>query len=285
VQVSATLRMAVVRLQGDLALQQRLDLGVATARLAAMALAVATVHVDAALAIGVNVLAAAFMLRQLQHDLVRRVGTARPADGTYRAELWQLVRRQTPNSLYYCASAQIGLWLVGHFGGVDRVAEVGALGRLAVLFTVLGTIVSAFVQPAFARAGDLRLVRGWFLRLNAGFALLTAALTAAAAAWPQGLLWLLGAAYAGLTAELPWLVCGAALAAWSAAVYSASAARGWIVPATWLIPTGIAVTAFCAVGLDMSTVAGALLMNVATTGAALAISIAAVALRLAGAAR
>jgi len=66
------------------------------------------------------------------------------------------VRKQAPHSIYYCLQGQITVWLISIFGNADSVADVGALSRLAVVFSVLGALSSEIVFPAFARIQDAR---------------------------------------------------------------------------------------------------------------------------------
>jgi hypothetical protein len=156
---------------------------------------------------------------------------------------------------------QISVWLVGLFGSVERVAEVGALGRLAALFTVIGAVLGAMVVPYFARASSAREMSSAFVALNGFFALLSGVLVAASLVWPHAMLWILGKQYSGLVNELPWMVVASALSAWSTGLYSVGMARGWIVPAMLMIPLGIATACLAAVAFDMSSVSGVFMMN------------------------
>lgn len=253
----ATLLMVVLRLQRRLSLQQALDLAVNLGRAVLLAGA-ALLHVDLWVATGALLVASAVHVALLKRRVLQPAG---PGDIGARRALAGFVRRQAPNSVYYCLSAQITIWLVGWFGGAERVAEVGALGRLALLFSLIGAVLASIVQPYFARPRSAAELRQGFHVLNLGFAALTAALVAFAVALPQALLWVLGERYAGLRAEAPWMVAAGCLAAWSGAVYSMGSARGWIVPARWMIPTGVGAIVAGALCFDVATVLGAFQVN------------------------
>ncbi|MES2099789.1 MAG: hypothetical protein V4569_08225 [Pseudomonadota bacterium] len=259
--------LSVVRLQGNLALQQRLEIAVNVGKLL-LVLAAALVYIDSRVAVAVNLVAAVVMCVLLHNYLTSHIGASGQAAHEHDGPLRSFVRQQAPNSLYYCASGQIAIWLVGLQGHTDRVAEVGALGRLALVFTLIGAVVAALVQPYFARATARRELIGGFLALNGFFGLLTALLTGFAAVLPGVMLWILGPRYDTLTRELIWMVLSASLAAWSGAVYSVGAARGWVVPSYLVLTLGIGTLATAVWLIDVSTVIGSFMMNTASAAVA-----------------
>ena len=270
---------SLVRLRGDLAMQQRTDVGVNASR-ALLLVAAGLIWLDARVALVLNLAAAVAVFALLKSYLAKRVGPSPVAAGTHRAALWDFIRRQAPNSIYYCVLGQISVWLVGLFGSVERVAEVGALGRLAALFTVIGAVLGGTLVPYFARASSAREMVSAFAALNGFFALLSAVLVAASLVWPHALLWILGKQYSDLVNELPWMVLASALSAWSTGLYGVGAARGWIVPSMLMIPLGIATVALAAVVFDMSSVSGVFMMNSAVALMALLMTACTVGLRL-----
>lgn len=273
--------LSLVRLRGDLVLQQRLDLGVNLGKLA-LVLAAAMLYLDAQVAVLLNLVAAAAMYWLLRRYIVAQLGGFEHSTHEHSPALRAFIRRQAPNTVYYCFVGQIAIWLVGMFGNADRVAEVGALGRLGAFFAVIGAVVTAIVQPYFARTGGRRELMSGFIAINAFFAALTATLIGLALVAPQALLWILGPRYAGLTAEVVWLVLAASFGAWGGAVYAASAARGWLVPASLMIPLGLATLAVSIWAFDVATVSGSLKMGSAIGGVALALAVCLVWSRLAG---
>ncbi|MDL2336849.1 MAG: hypothetical protein QFE16_03315 [Pseudomonadota bacterium] len=277
--VHNALAMTVVRLRGDLSMQQWLEVGVNLGKLL-LVLAAATILLDAQIAVGVNVIAAAVMLWLLRRYLVAHCGHAESATHEHSHALKSFILRQAPNSLYYCFIGQIAIWLVGVFGSAERVAEVGALGRLAALFTVIGAVVGALVQPYFARASTRRELISGFVALNAFFAILTATLVGVAWVLPTALLWILGKRYAGLTDEVVWMVVASAISSWSGALYAMGAAKGWLVSPLLMIPLGIGTLTWAACTLDVSTVIGSFMMNSAVATVAWVLTFGLVSLRL-----
>lgn len=261
--VRAGVALQMARLLGHVALQQKLDLGVNLVKLGLL-MAATWVVLDATVASLVNlgVAAASFVVltRHLDAHLDLPAHATRSHTPALRAHLW----KQAPNSVYYVLSSQLALWLIGVFGSAERVAEVGALSRLAALFTVIGAVTAALLLPYFARNdGPAELAAG-FASVNAFYAALLVALVAFAMAFPVPILWVLGGGYGSLHSELVWMVVAATLSAWGGAIYSIGCARGWVLPIGLTVSTGVLATVVAASSVDVSTVRGSFMINAAT---------------------
>ena len=153
------------------------------------------------------------------------------------------------------------IWLLSVLGSADKLAEVGALGRLAVFFTIIGSVFVAVVQPYFARFEHARdMVKG-FIAVNGFFGLLTLVLVALATLCPQILLWILGPKYSHLEVELVWMVLASCFTAWGGTAYGIGAARGWFFPARVAIPVNVAALVISVWVFDVSTVLGNLMLS------------------------
>jgi len=149
-------------------------------------------------------------------------------------------------------------------GNAERVAEVGALGRLAAIFSIIGAVSAALVQPYFARQKHHAELSATFLAANAFFAVLLAVLVGLSVSVPEVLLWVLGSQYSGLRTELLWLVVSATFAAWGGALYSLGASRGWVQPVGLTITGGVLAIVLGVSLVDVSTVRGAFMLNSVT---------------------
>lgn len=273
VAVRNAVAFSVLRLLSDAGTQQKIELAGNVAKLLLLAL-LTLVWIDAALALAAGLLAMSAAGWMAWRRVRLHLGDPVAAGGEHATALANSLRRQAPNSIYYCINGQLPVWLVGILGSAERVAEVGALGRLAMVFALIGAVFAALVQPYFARRRSRRELLQGFAVVNLAFVALTLLLAAAALLLPQALLWILGPRYAGLQAELLPMVLASSLGAWSAALYSAGAARNWIVPATLVIPLSLATLAVSALVFDVATVAGSLQMSLAGAAAALAMTLA-----------
>lgn len=261
--VRVGIALSIARLSGQVALQQKLDLWINAAKLAAVLL-LAWVVLDATVACLLNLAVAVAYFVALQRYLRCQVDQPAVASGAQLPALQQHLWKQAPNAIYFVLSSQIAVWLIGVFGSAERVAEVGALGRLGAGFAVIGSVSAALVLPYFARHDGPAELWSGFISVNAFYALLLAALLALASAFPSAILWVLGGTYGGLQSELLWMILASTLATWSGTVYSLGCARGWVMPLWLVMSTGIAATVAAASLVDMSTVRGSFQINAAT---------------------
>lgn len=195
-------------------------------------------------------------------------------DKTHAQAILRYVVPTLASTLYFALQGPLMVWLSSYFGSAENIAEVGALGRMSVLFGMLLGFANAVVLPRLAGVTDeptylRRCLACWALLVPVGLGLL-----AAAAAAPHWLLWLLGANYAGLEKELLLVVLTASINLWGGFAVAVNNARGWV---RWqsvvLVPYVVAQLALVMV-LDLSTTYGVLLFGLwsAITGTALAVA-------------
>lgn len=254
--------LSIARLLGHVGLQQKLDLGTHLVKLSLL-MAATWLTLDATVACLVNLGVAAAGFAVYARHLDQHIELPARADGAHAAALKQQVWKQGPNSIYYVLSSQVALWLIGIFGSAERVADMGALTRLAALFTVIAAVSSALVWPYFAREDRPAELAAGFASVNAFYAALLASLVALAMAFPAPLLWVLGKGYGGLHAELVWMVVAATLWTWGSTVYGIGAARGWVTPVGWMASTGVLGMALVASAVDLATVRGSFMIHAA----------------------
>lgn len=261
--VRVCIALSITRLLGNVALQQKLDLAINCAKLGVL-WAATWLTLDAAIACWLNLAVAAAYFLALRSYLSKHV----QADGTgspeHAAALRDHLCKQAPNSVYFVLSSQLAVWLIAIFGSAERVAEVGALGRLAAVFTLIGVVTGALVMPYFARHEAPAQIGAGFFCVSAFFAALLALLVALAMLWPEPILWILGGPYARLHTELVWMIVASTLSAWAATIYNIGCARGWVMPVGLAVSTGAIATATAAALVDVSTVRGSFIINTAT---------------------
>ena len=176
------------------------------------------------------------------------------------------VARMAPGAVYYAFSGQINIWIISIFGSSQTVAQVGALGRLAMVFNVLMAVISLVLVPRFARLPPVpQRLSLWFWRSQAGVALVLSVMVLAVAAFPDHVLWVLGPRYANLHQELLVAVVAGALSLQSACSYVLSAARGIVINPVVMIPLAIALQGLLTLALPVSTTAGVLWLGLLTS--------------------
>jgi hypothetical protein len=231
-------------------------------RLALIALLAALGLLNAPLAVAGGTVALASQFWLLEQWVGPQIsGSALPSKD-FRKAILAIVKRQAPLTVHFCLQAQIGIWLISIFGNVRRVAEVGALGRIGMIFTILASTTSALIIPRFARCQDPARLRFLYPLILLGFA--SVILLGASFAWlfPHSLLWLLGPQYSQL-ADLVWLaVLAAGTSALVGVLYSLNVNKGWIPPAALVIPAEIITQVLLCFAFDLSSVRGVLLIGI-----------------------
>jgi hypothetical protein len=198
------------------------------------------------------------MLRRWAH---REVDEGAPADPAMRSEIVSVLKQQAPHSIYYCFQCQITIWLISIFGNANSVANVGALGRLAVVFTLLSSVTVEVVLPAFARIQSAHELRRRYFQIVASYFALSLLSVAIVAAFPRQILSVLGHQYSGLGPEVVLMTACAVVSTMASLVWDINSARAWIVPPAFLIPCTIAVQVATIAFLNLSTVRGVLLLS------------------------
>jgi hypothetical protein len=177
---------------------------------------------------------------------------------SYVSPLRGYVRSLYANHLFFCLQGQISTWIIGWLAGSGEVADMGALGRLSVLFAAVTAPFYHLASPSIARIQDIKILRHRFLiTFLAAFAI--AASIVLVARWqPSLFLWLLGSNYAHLTVELPLALSAQGLAMITSLAWVLCLARGWVGRAWITIVSSIVGLAIGAVLFPLNTVSGML---------------------------
>lgn len=175
----------------------------------------------------------------------------------FRPQLRRSVRHMMPNSAFQCVQGSLVTWLLALLAGSSEVADLGALSRLAVVFTLVAAPLHHVIAPAFARCEDLNRLRRLFALTLAVFCIFAAAVVVLCWFWPAGPLWILGKQYASLNRELPIYMAGLALSALNGVFWALNFSRGWTELVSWNIVASIAATVVGLLLCDLSTIGGA----------------------------
>lgn len=186
-------------------------------------------------------------------------------DVEIRKQIITFVKRILPGSVYYCLSGQITIWLISIFGSTAAIAQVGALGRLAMLLNLFSIVLNMLVVPRFARLMTKRKVLlDWYLRIQLYLVLFCVLIIALVYVFSQQVLWILGDNYSGLHYELLLSMIGSCLNLLVGINYTLNSSRGWLLHPVIGISLGIAGIVGGLLLLDVSTLRGVLLFNIFT---------------------
>ena len=261
IQLSLGVLGVVPRLRSDVGRIQTIDFTGAAARLIAL-IAVVFVFLNAGVAVA---LGSAMLLLQywmLRRYVARVIDLRAPENSEDRLAMRGHIRSLAANAVFYCFQGQITVFLISFFGNrVSAVAEVGALGRLAMIFAVLTHLITNVFAPAFARCQDARRLRWQYAAIVGGVAAFSLAVIAAAAGFPNEFLFVLGAKYSHLQRELVLMVAGAVIGALTGTFWTLNASKAWIAGSWLYIPTTVATQLALIPFTDFSSVRSVLVFN------------------------
>lgn len=179
-----------------------------------------------------------------------------------QSEMAKIMRQQAPNAVFSCVQGQITIWLISIFGSVQNIAEVGALGRLALVFTPVNAIIVNIVVPRFAKIHERGELLRFYWQVLAAVGAFSLALLGVVALAPGPILWILGAQYAHLQSELMWIALSVAVSSCSAIVWALNSGKAWIGFIWLIIPTTLVTQIIAFSLLRVDTTQGAIIFGV-----------------------
>lgn len=262
VQFSLGVLAVVPRLRSDVSRIQTIDLTGAIARLI---LLVGCVFLFLNAGIAVLVSSMAFLL---QYWMLRKyaagvINLNAPENAEDRVAMIGFIKNQAANAVFFCLQGQITVFLISFFGSrATSVAEVGALGRLAMIFAIMGQVLTNIFVPAFARCQSMAKLRLQYFAIVAGVAGCCAAVIAAAALFPNQFLFVLGSKYSHLQRELLLMVAGTVMNVLTGAIWFLNASKAWVAGAWLYIPLTLATQIALIPYTDFSSVRSVLIFGV-----------------------
>ncbi|HYV04694.1 MAG TPA: polysaccharide biosynthesis protein [Blastocatellia bacterium] len=253
--------MIVPRLHSQIKRVQTLDALAAAVRLAVV-VAAYFIFLNAEVAILATIVSVIVQYVLLRRWVKGDVNLAAPVSREDQAAMLGIVKHQAPNAVFFCLQGQLTVWLISIFGRTQNIAEVGALGRLGMIFSVIGAVMTSIVLPAFARCQSPRELRIRYFQVCGAFLLLGLSLITAAAVFPDQFLWILGSKYAHLKHELLLMMIMAAVNSLVSTMWSLNSTKARI-KYSWLNIPGVVLTQIVLLTLlDVSTVHGVILFGI-----------------------
>lgn len=261
IQFSLGILVVIPRLRSDIAKIQNIDLIGAITRLILL-----TICLFLFLNAGIAILVSSIVFL-LQYWLFRNYAAAvvdlnAPENSEDRAAMIGFVKNQAANAVFFCLQGQITVLLISFFGNrATSVAEVGALGRLAMIFTVMGQVLTNIFVPAFARCQEKEKLRLQYFAIVTGVAACCGAVIAAAALFPDQFLFVLGPKYLHLRHELLLMVTSTVIGVFTGALWFLNASKAWVTGAWLYIPMTLATQIALAPYTDFSNVSQVLMFG------------------------
>lgn len=178
-------------------------------------------------------------------------------DTKIRVEIQNFVKRTLPAAIYYCISGQIVIWLITIFGTTESLAQVGALGRLALLFNIVNIFFGILVVPRFARASnENKIVLSQYLTIQSIVLILMTIIISLVGILTTEILWILGDNYKGLDKELFIISLASAVGLVSTLAHQLSGSKNIVINPLLLIPSLILSQIVAILFIDVTTVMG-----------------------------
>ncbi len=180
-----------------------------------------------------------------------------------RKNILKYVKRTLPEAIYYSISGQLTIWLLSVFGSTDSVAQIGALGRIAMILTFTLIVFDTLITPRFSRLkSDYKLLLNRFALIQLGLILMFSAFLFIVFLFPEQILWILGPKYLHLQDEIILSLTGTSLYIFTGLTYKVCSSRGWIINPAITISVSILTIILAIVMTDVSTLKGVLFMNI-----------------------
>jgi hypothetical protein len=187
-----------------------------------------------------------------------------PPDQHAWAASMRQVHRTAPSAIYYAFEGQISIWLISIFGKTQAIAQVGALGRLAMVFNIVSAVLALLWAPSFARMQGGRAVLHQFWIVQLALLAFVIAVVGGVAWAPFAALALLGRGYGSLTHEVVLAAAGGAVALLSGCAYLMASSRAVVLTPWFVVPVSIGLQALLIFSLPISTVSGVLWLAILT---------------------
>ena len=260
-QLSLSILEVIPRLRADVRQIQIIDFSGSLVRLLVLvALAFVFLNAGVAAVVGAGTLLFQYLL--MRRYAAGVVDLHAPENADDRRAMLGFIRNQAPNAIFYCLQGQITILLISFFArNAGAVAEVGALGRLAMIFTVLGSLMANIFAPAFARCQERKRLGLLYAGIVGGVVVFGLGVIGGAYFFPNEFLFILGNRYRHLQFELLLMVGGATLNMIASTLWALNASRAWITGSWLYIPLTLATQLALIPVVDFATVTGVLTFN------------------------
>jgi O-antigen/teichoic acid export membrane protein len=261
IQLSLGILAVVPRLRSDIARIQSIDLTGAIARLLVL-VALMYFFLNAGVAVAVATATLLLQYAMLRKYVAGVIDLDAPDNAEDRAAMFGFIRKLAANAVFYCLQGQITVFLISFFARrASSVAEVGALGRLAMIFAVLSNLLINVFIPAFARCQSARKLRWLYAAITGGVGAFSLLVLCGAGIFPDQFLFVLGGKYAHLHRELLLVVGGAVLSALTGTFWALNASKAWVAGSWLYIPLTLGTQIALIPYTDFSSVMGVLTFN------------------------
>jgi O-antigen/teichoic acid export membrane protein len=217
---------------------------------------------NAAIAVWISTIASGLNYWLLKKSTQKLFDPQAPPNQEYTEELTKIFKYRFPGTLFFAVRGQISVWIITVFGSNENIAEVGALSRLEVLFSVFLSVVQNMIVPSLSRCQSISIFRKRYAILMFVSLSISSILLLLSYLFPEILLWILGKKYSYLVHELFWAILSTIIGITNNVSLSVNSSKGWVKDSWVSIPltllTQIVIVLFC----NLSTVKGVIIFGI-----------------------
>lgn len=178
-------------------------------------------------------------------------------------EILLFVKRIMPNTIYYCLSGQVIIFIASLFGNTTSIAQIGALGRIAVITSMFQLMLTTLVLPRFARlSGNRKELFNFYSYITILLLFIGFILSIMVLLFSSPILSVLGDNYKNLETELLLTIVGSSLSMISSFIYSICTVRSWLISPVMSISVNVSVVSIGIAMLNTSALSGILWLNI-----------------------
>ena len=260
--ISDSLLEIVPKLKQDIGALQKnqVTVGVGRLLLSGVTLFLFPFTFIAVLAAGIPRIYGNFQLNKIVNGFVNK---DQKPDVEIRKSILNIVKRILPGSIYYCLSGQITIWLVSFFGNTSSIAQIGALGRLAMVLSIFSVLFNTLVTPRFARLqNDKLILLNLFFKILIGLIFLGILIICTCYIFSTQALWILGNGYSNLKTEFILSIIASYMGLFAGVLFAINTSRGWTINPLFGIPFNVVIIALGIIFLDISSIKGLFVFNI-----------------------
>jgi len=259
-QLNAGVLLVVPKLNLQIERMQNLDLISAVSRLIFLLIAYFT-FLNAAVAVAIASLSFGLRNVLLRCWIVRSINLQASYNKQDEREILKVVKYQAPNTIFYCFQGQITVWLISLFGNVQSIAEVGALSRLGIIFSLMTSIMDSIILPRFSRCQSVNVLGKRYFQILGSYGLFAGMLVGVTFCFPKQFLWILGNQYSYLESEFTLIIISILIQSFASVLWSINTAKAWVHYSYLFIPTIIIAQIFLLLFLDISNTKGVIIFS------------------------
>ncbi len=237
VQNRMALKQSVLNIQHDNKALFVAGVGGSGARLLACGLCLA--WPDALVALVGNLIGALVTNILMTGSVKSYADTSVMEDKEIRLSIVRFITPLAPAIAYFSFKDQISILVLGFYGKVELIAQVGALGRLGQIIVLLMMLNPFFIQPYFARISGRSLFLARLRQVCILLAIFSVSAVLSSIVFPGPWLLILGVNYAGLDQELPIAVSGAIFTLIGGTLYTIGISKGDTASQYWTVILGV----------------------------------------------